>query len=268
MADPSDFKFVNQLRNSMSAAGSLGALNLAIRGTRDLPGRKAIIFVSEGFQLLVREPNDATKLPDSRVRYSLDRVIDQATRAGVVIYSLDSRGLQTAGLQAADDFKSTPDGLTMDEAVRAAAANSTDFNRDTQESMAYLAEQTGGFAVLNTNDLARGLGRITNDLRGYYVIGYVPEDGTFAARARRRASARSRSTSSARASGQDAQGVSRHQRSAGVRWSGDGRRAAGTRGDLALRGNRHRAARDGVSGYSRRTRACSCARFCTSTRVR
>ena len=40
--------------------------------------------------------------------------------------------------------------------------------------MAYLAEQTGGFAVLNTNDLARGLGRITGDLRGYYVVGYVP----------------------------------------------------------------------------------------------
>ena len=181
MADPSDFKFVNQLRNSMSAAGSLGALNLVIRGTRDLPGRKAIIFVSEGFQLLVRERNDATKLPDSRVRYALDRVIDQATRAGVVIYSLDCRGLQTAGLQAADDLKSPPDGVSMEETVRAAAANRTDFNRETQESLAYLAEQTGGFAVLNTNDLARGLGRITDDLRGYYVIGYVPEDGTFAA---------------------------------------------------------------------------------------
>ena len=181
MADPSDFKFVNQLRNSMSAAGSLGALNLVIRGTHDLPGRKAIIFVSEGFQPLVRERNDATKLPDSRVRYALDRVIDQATRAGVVIYSLDCRGLQTAGLQASDDLKSPPDGVSMEETVRAAAANRSEFNRETQESLAYLAEQTGGFAVLNTNDLARGLGRITDDLRGYYVIGYVPEDGTFAA---------------------------------------------------------------------------------------
>ena len=181
MADPSDFKFVNQLRNSMSAAGSLGALNLVIRGTRDLPGRKAIIFVSEGFQTLVLERNDATKLPDSRVRYALDRVIDQATRAGVVIYSLDCRGLQTAGLQASDDLTSPPDGVSMEATVRAAAANRSDFNRETQESLAYLAEQTGGFAVLNTNNLARGLGRITDDLRGYYVIGYVPEDGTFAA---------------------------------------------------------------------------------------
>ena len=141
MADPSDFKFVNQLRNSMSAAGSLGALNLVIRGTRDLPGRKAIIFVSEGFQLLGAGSGTMRReLPDSRVRYALDRVIDQATRAGVVIYSLDCRGLQSAGLQAADDLKSPPDGVSMEETVRAAAANRTDFNRETQESLAYLAQ--------------------------------------------------------------------------------------------------------------------------------
>ena len=46
--------------------------------------------------------------------------------------------------------------------------------------MACLAEQTGGFAVLNTNDLGRGLGRITDDVRDYYVIGYSPSEGTFA----------------------------------------------------------------------------------------
>jgi VWFA-related protein len=182
ISDPDDFKVITQLRNSMSAAGTLGALNLVIRGARDLPGRKAVIFVSEGFQILVREPHDANRLPDARVRSALDLVIDQATRAGVVIYALDCRGLQTAGLQAADNFKSPTDNQSMDAALRGAAADRHDFNRDTQEGLAYLAEQTGGFAVLNTNDLARGLGRITNDLRGYYVIGYVPEDGTFAAK--------------------------------------------------------------------------------------
>jgi hypothetical protein len=67
----------------------------------------------------------------------------------------------------------------MEETVRGEASDRIEFNRDTQESMAYLAEQTGGFAVLNTNDLSRGLGRITDDVRAYYVIGYTPEDGTF-----------------------------------------------------------------------------------------
>jgi VWFA-related protein len=189
LMDPSDFRIITDLRNSSSAAGSLGALNLVIQGARGLPGRKAVIFVSEGFQLLVPEltgPSAGAEggkksEPDARVRAALDRVVDQATRAGVVIYSLDARGLQTAGLQAADNLKSAPTDVgAMDALVRGQAGNRLEFNRDTQEGLAYVAEQTGGFAVLNTNDIAKGLGRITDDVRGYYVIGYMPQDGTFA----------------------------------------------------------------------------------------
>jgi VWFA-related protein len=175
--DPNDFTKVDQLRSSMSAAGTLGALNLVVRGTRELPGRKAVILVSEGFQLL---DNTDMRLPESRVRAALDRLIDQATRAGVVIYSMDVRGLQTGGILASDNLKSKPDGVMFEGVVRDKAEKRTAFNRDTQEGMAYLAEQTGGFAVLNTNDLARGLGRITDDVRDYYVIGYSPSAGTFA----------------------------------------------------------------------------------------
>ena len=182
MGDPDDFKSLSMLRSSISAAGTLGALNLAIQGARDLPGRKAVIFVSEGFQM----GNFAEDMdPDSRVRFALDRAIDQAARSGVVIYSLDARGLQTAGFQAADNLKRPSPSQTMDETVRQKAADRVGFNRDTQEALAYLAEQTGGFAVLNTNDLAKGLGRISQDVRDYYIIGYVPSEGTFAAKGKK-----------------------------------------------------------------------------------
>ena len=174
LMDPSDFSKVNELRSSISASGTLGALNLVVRGARELPGRKAVIFVSEGFSL-----QDAEGM-DTRVRAALDRVIDQATRAGVVIYSLDARGLQTAGLLASDNLKRPGNEGSMEGSVRAWAGLRTEFNRDTQEGMAYLAEQTGGFAVLNSNDLGGGLGRITDDVRDYYVIGYAPSEGTFA----------------------------------------------------------------------------------------
>jgi VWFA-related protein len=175
LMDPNDFKELTALRNSMAAAGSLGALNLVIQGARNLPGRKAVIFVSEGFELF------KALEPETRVRIALDRVVDQATRSGVVIYSLDARGLQTAGLQASDNLKSADPAVgVMDALVRNQASERGAFNRDTQEGLAYLAEQTGGFAVLNTNDIAKGLGRITDDVRGYYVIGYVPQSGTFA----------------------------------------------------------------------------------------
>ena len=177
LGDPTDFTRVNTLRGSISASGTLGALHLVVRGARELPGRKAIIFVSEGFQFLDKTD---MRIPDSRVRAALDRVTDQALRAGIVIYSLDARGLQTGGFLASDNLKTNPEGQALETTVRARAGDRSEFRRDTQEGLAYLAEQTGGFAVLNTNDLARGLGRITDDVRDYYVIGYTPSEGTFA----------------------------------------------------------------------------------------
>lgn len=175
LGDPNDFTKVNAFRRSFVARTTVGSLDLAIRAARDLPGRKALLFVSEGFEMFDVE--------DTRLREALDAVIDQATRAGVVIYSLDPRGLQTAGLQASDNLKraspepGAPGG--MEAVVRQRARDRLAFNRDTQEGLAYVAEQTGGFAVLNTNDLARGFERISADVRDYYIIGYTPEQGTF-----------------------------------------------------------------------------------------
>lgn len=68
----------------------------------------------------------------------------------MVIYSVDARGLTTLS------------------------------HSDSQEALAYLSEQTGGFPVLNTNDLARGLARIVSNVGSYYIVGYEPERGTFA----------------------------------------------------------------------------------------
>jgi VWFA-related protein len=180
-----EFDEVGGVQRSMSTAGSLAALNLVVQAARDLPGRKTVIFVSEGFQMVVG--TDGTRIPDvdPRVRYTFDRVVDQATRSGVVIYAIDGQGLQAAGLRASDDMHSVDPSPSqnrdgMSNVVRGLAADRLRSNRDAQESLAYLAEQTGGFAVVNTNDLADGLRRISNDVRDYYVIGYEPDQNTFA----------------------------------------------------------------------------------------
>jgi VWFA-related protein len=167
---PNDFTAINALRSQMSAAGTLGALNLITQSARDLPGRKAIVLVSDGF--VVPSPQSETYHP--RVREALDRAIDQAARTGVVIYALDARGLQTGRLVADDNIKRGGESL-----VRSEHAERNKALVDSQDVLGYLAEQTGGFAVLNTNDLAGGLGRIVDDVRDYYVIGYVPDDQTF-----------------------------------------------------------------------------------------
>lgn len=174
---------VSGLQGSVSTAGTLAALNLVVQAAHDLPGRKTVIFASEGFQLAVG--TDATTIPDVdvRVRSGVERVVDQATRSGVVIYAIDCQALQPGGMRAADDIhwidtKQDPDAMAA--TVRAAAAARHRAGRDAREGLAYLAEQTGGFAVVNTNDLAGALSRISNDVRDYYVIAYEPDQNTFA----------------------------------------------------------------------------------------
>lgn len=151
----------------LSSEYSVAALSLIVQAAHDLPGRKTVIFASEGLQLT-----------DLRMHDALDRVFDQAARSGVVLYAIDCTGLQTGGLRASDDIHYV---ANMTEAVGRFASARLRALRDAQESLAYLAEQTGGFAVVNTNDLAEGLSRIGNDVRDYYVVGYEPDPGTFVA---------------------------------------------------------------------------------------
>jgi VWFA-related protein len=192
--DPGDFASVDMLSAKVNALGTLGALNLIIRGAKDLPGRKAILFVTEGFRMLESigtwsADNPAgvgSQEPDQLIRAALDRAVDQATRAGVVIYSIDARGLETTGLSASDNLKRPTAGEdaqslgSLSQSVRKEQGQRAALNRDSQEGMAYLAEQTGGFALLNSNDLGASLARASRDVRDYYVIGYAPESDTFA----------------------------------------------------------------------------------------
>ena len=50
---------------------------------------------------------------------------------------------------------------------------------DTQSGLIYLAQQTGGFNVRNTNNLSEGVGRVLEDQKGYYLIAYRPAESTF-----------------------------------------------------------------------------------------
>jgi VWFA-related protein len=47
---------------------------------------------------------------------------------------------------------------------------------DNQQLLYQLAEGTGGFVIVNSNDLVGGLQRIANDQSQYYVLGYTPPD--------------------------------------------------------------------------------------------
>jgi len=159
---------VDELRTEIYAVGTLGALNFVVRGLRELPGRKSVILLSDGFRLYNRDQDS------QRVLDSLRRLTDLANRASVVIYTIDARGLQTLTLTAADNVSDqTPQQI--EEALDARRQEMF----DTQQGLQYLAQETGGFGIRNSNDLGRGIKRVLDDQRGYYLLGYVPDYSTF-----------------------------------------------------------------------------------------
>jgi len=181
-AEIEDENSMDGLRTSMSAAGSLGALDYIIRGVETLSGRKSVVFISEGLRLFTK-PEGMETQGAGRVWNTFTRVMDRANRAGVVVYTMDARGLVSGGLSAEDNPRPEPAlpgrpgttstvGDPLGEIVTQNLKERLAYLRDTQEALTYIAEQTGGFAILNTNDLAAGLRRVRDDAGGYYLLGF------------------------------------------------------------------------------------------------
>ena len=166
---------MEEFRASIFSVGTLGAVNFVVRGLRDLPGRKSVILFSEGFRLFTQGRDN------TRVLESIRRLIDQANRASVVIYTVDSRGLQYTGLTPSDSVA----GRSLED-IESRLQDRRAELFETQAGLSYLAHETGGFSIRNSNDLSGGVERVLNDQKGYYLIGYIPEESTFKPRPGRR----------------------------------------------------------------------------------
>jgi VWFA-related protein len=143
-----------------------------------LEGRKAILFFSEGMPV------------PSSVEEAFKAAISEANRANVSIYTIDARGLDTGrDLQAAGAAldkagrvsqqamaKRGADGTSIDEVLNDELVVSS-LKSNTQSVLRELAESTGGTLIANSNDLGKGLDRVTSDLASYYEIAYQPQGG-------------------------------------------------------------------------------------------
>ncbi|MBK7599524.1 MAG: VWA domain-containing protein [Acidobacteria bacterium] len=86
--------------NVAVTTSTLSTIENMIRGLKQLPGRKIMVLVSDGFLL--------GSFRDGK-HFDVRRITDSATKAGVVIYSLDARGLiAEAGSMDASQPNTTP----------------------------------------------------------------------------------------------------------------------------------------------------------------
>jgi len=150
---------------------ALAALEGVVRGLAPLPGRKVVVLLSDGFLV-------GLGAAESRA-FDVRRIVDAATRAGVVLYAVDTRGLIADVPGGSASFQGpgvlTAPGQRADLQARG--------NEAQRQSLNALAEDTGGFLVRNTNDLTNGLGRVLRDNAAWYTLAYEPtnaaRDGRF-----------------------------------------------------------------------------------------
>ncbi len=133
----------------------LQGLRQHIRSLKHFEARKLVMLFSPGFL-------------SSEVLYELQDVVDQALRNGVVLNTVDIRGLYTTNLKAGEAAANVPPQffswkqrmLTEDASAR-------------QDPLSSLALDTGGTFYHNSNDLYAGLRQISQRQAYYYVMTYA-----------------------------------------------------------------------------------------------
>lgn len=149
-------------RANTDTRNTLRALNSMARAVAPLPGRKLAFFLSDGF-LLTRTDTDVSD--------ALREVTDASVRAGMVFYTLDTRGLAT------DHWLDSSSGAPPPDGGGAVARAEVGAMTASQEALHLIAENTGGRAILNTNAQTSALSRTVNETSAYYLVAWRPDVG-------------------------------------------------------------------------------------------
>jgi VWFA-related protein len=171
--DEADTDFRTLMLNLRSVAKMLGTA----------PGRKVVVFLSAGVAL------------NSDGQSDFQNTIDALNKANVGLYPMDSAGVTgSADFQAATSLPSFSAGSLSSgshtgtssgaRAARSSRPGTTSRTVMTRKELLYtLASQTGGFPVVDTNDLLGGMERVSEEMNESYILGYVPpnpaHDGRF-----------------------------------------------------------------------------------------
>jgi VWFA-related protein len=139
----------------------LSGLESLVRSARKLPGRKVVFLLSGGFLLENRRGDTMSKLRD---------ITNAAAKGGVVIYSMDTRGLIASLNDASSDLPFDPSSALMAAKLSEIPA--------TQDGMHALAVDTGGKALYNTNDLTQGIAPAIKETSTYYLLAWKPDPET------------------------------------------------------------------------------------------
>ena len=156
---------------------TVGALKDMIGTLAGLPGRKAILYVSDGLPMVPGQDayyavearfsgqGSAGILTDS-FTYDASRDFRELAHAAnanrVSFYTIDAAGLRLQSSFAANNARSN------------AGMVDSSYNSNYQSPLRFLADTTGGQAIINTNRVLPGLEKVARDFDTYYSLGFSP----------------------------------------------------------------------------------------------
>jgi hypothetical protein len=172
------------LEREQQGYSTTNALLAVVASLQELPGRKTIVFFSEGLAA-----------PPAALQ-AFRSVIDTANRANVTIYTVDASGLRAESVVAETRREMTAAGTDRivqietgampvgGSMLRVMERNEDMLRQDPHTSLGDLARDTGGVLVRDTNDLRSAFRRIDEDMRFHYVLTYAPQNQVFDGRFR------------------------------------------------------------------------------------
>jgi len=157
---------------------TLEALNAIARNLKPLPGRKNLIWVSEGFPFSI-EPGTTVNAHESVTGRDYTVAIAATANAlfdsQVAIYPIDSRGIITSDVYDAASRGFDPIGRPQTQIGIKSTVSEENNNLDvTHTSMEEIAERTGGKAFYNRNEIGNAIVESMNDGATYYTLSYSP----------------------------------------------------------------------------------------------
>ena len=160
--DASSFTADDSEYNALNTDRELYAIRTIAKSLERVDQRKSLLYFSGG---LTRQgiENQA----------SMRAATNEAVKANMAIYSVDSRGLQAL----------PPVGNASTGSLRGTAAYSggamqsqLDANFGSQEVLATLSSDTGGKAFFDSNDFGPAFQQIQHDTEAYYILGFHSTD--------------------------------------------------------------------------------------------
>jgi VWFA-related protein len=158
---------------SMELNYSVNSLREVLTTLAGLPGRRVLVHISSGLPAvpardlvewygeLYQKTSTLPLLARFNRRYVYESVASSANAQGVTFYTIDASGLGGGGSASAEHAR------PIDPLV--ASIHLLNY----QEPLLYLAERTGGRAIVDSNDVTELLEEMRDDLFTYYSLGYT-----------------------------------------------------------------------------------------------